>query len=99
MCEIILNAYLGALAFVHVFPLFFRLRGPRLLIIDYLAASLLLSGWFRACLCVLYMLPSKSTHQRTNNDDDDDDGGSVLRDIPKNTSAEDTGGEIVLDKR
>lgn len=49
MCEIILNAYFGALAFVHVFP-FFRLRGLRLLIIDYLVVSLLLSGCFRACL-------------------------------------------------
>lgn len=72
---------------LYMYFLFFRLRGLRLLIIDYLTAPLLFSR----------VSVRKSTHQRTNDDNDDgnddDDGGSVLRNISKNTSVEDTGGD------
>lgn len=96
LCEIILNAYFGALAFVHVFPFFFRLRGLLLLIIDYLAL-------LRALLSVLFsrvsVCASESTHQRTNAMA----GDSVLRNISLEhlrRGHTPTGGEeIVLDKR
>lgn len=91
MCEIILNAYFGALAFVHVFPLFSATGSP---FIDYR----LLGCPAPACWLFSRVSIRKSTHQRTNDDDDDDDGDSVLRNISKNTSVEDTPEEIVLDK-
>lgn len=58
----------------------------------WLSITWLLRSCFLVIFAPVFMLSLKSTHQRTN-DDDDVVGGSVLRNISKNTSAEDTGGD------